>query len=418
MTWDDVWINANLVTCEQTKAEHPLGLLYDAALAVKDGNIAWIGPMAELGSQPELEGARRHDAKSGWILPGLVDCHTHLVYAGNRAKEFEMRLEGASYAEIAKAGGGILSTVSATRAASEDALLEQSAPRLERLMAEGVTTVEIKSGYGLDTENELKMLRVARKLGEWHPVNIRTTFLAAHALPPEFKDRADDYISHICEEMLPAAAEAKLVDAVDGFCEHIGFSVSQMRRVFEAAKKHNLPVKLHAEQLSDQQGAELVAEFGGLSADHIEFLSEQGVAAMAKAGTVATLLPAAFYFLRETQKPPMQALRKHGVAMAVASDSNPGTAPIESLLLTMNMASTCFGMTVAEVLRGVTLHAAKALGVQHRIGTLAVGKRADFGLWAVSEPAELVYRIGVNPLRERVYGGRRSTGKAESLMAS
>lgn len=418
MAWDDVWINANLVTCEQASAGHPLGLFYDAAIAVENGNIAWIGPMAELGSRPEREGSRVHDARSGWITPGLVDCHTHLVYAGNRAREFEMRLEGASYADIAKAGGGILSTVSATRAASEDALLEQAAPRLERLMAEGVTTVEIKSGYGLDTENEMKMLRVARKLGEWHPVNIRTTFLAAHALPPEFQGRADDYITHICDEMLPAAAEAGLVDAVDGFCEHIGFSARQMRRVFEAAGKHNLPVKLHAEQLSDQQGAELVAEFGGLSADHIEFLSEQGVEAMAKAGTVATLLPAAFYFLRETQKPPMAALRRHGVAMAVATDSNPGTAPIESLLLTMNMASTCFGMTVAEVLLGVTRHAATALGVEHRIGSLAAGKRADFAVWAVAEPAELVYRIGVNPLRARVYGGRLSGGRTESLIAS
>lgn len=409
--WDDVWINANLVTGEQTQDGHPLGLFYDAALAVKDGQIAWIGPMAELGQQPQLGGAQIHDAKSGWITAGLIDCHTHLVYAGNRAKEFEMRLNGASYADIAKAGGGILSTVSATRAASDDALLEQTAPRLENLMAEGVTTIEIKSGYGLDTESELKMLRVAKKLGEWHPVRVRTTFLAAHALPPEYKGRADDYITHICEEMLPAAVEAGLVDAVDGFCEHIGFSNAQMRRMFEAAKKHDLPVKLHAEQLSDQQGAELVAEFGGLSADHIEFLSEQGVQAMAKAGTVATLLPAAFYFLRETQKPPMDMLRQHKVPMAIATDSNPGTAPIESLLLTMNMASTFFGMTVDEVLRGVTVHAAHALGLQKHIGTLALGKRADFVLWGVAEPAELVYRIGVNPCRERVYGGRRGISK-------
>lgn len=408
--WDDVWINANLVTGEQVQDGHPLGLFHDAALAVKDGHIAWIGPMAELGRQPQREGAQVHDAGGGWITAGLIDCHTHLVYAGNRAREFEMRLAGASYADIARAGGGILSTVSATRAASDDALLEQTAPRLENLMAEGVTTVEIKSGYGLDTESELKMLRVARKLGEWHPVNVRTTFLAAHAVPPEYKDRADDYITHICEEMLPAAVEAGLVDAVDAFCEHIGFSNAQVRRVFEAARKHGLPVKLHAEQLSDQQGAELVAEFGGLSADHIEFLSRQGVAAMARAGTVATLLPAAFYFLRETQKPPMAGLREHGVRMAVATDSNPGTAPIESLLLTMNMACTFFGMTVDEVLRGVTVNAAHALGLGEHIGTLAVGKRADFVLWNVAEPAELVYRIGVNPCRERVFGGRRSTG--------
>lgn len=409
--WDDIWINANLLTCEPANSDHRLGALDDAALAVKDGRIAWIGPMAELGKQAEREGAQVHDAKSGWITPGLIDCHTHLVYGGNRAKEFEMRLNGAAYADIAKAGGGILSTVSATRAASDDALLAQAAPRLENLMNEGVTTIEIKSGYGLDTQNELKMLRVARKLGEWHPVRIRTTFLAAHALPPEYKDRADDYISHICEEMLPAAAEAGLVDAVDGFCEHIGFTAAQIRRVFEAAKKLKLPVKLHAEQLSDQQGAQLVAEFGGLSADHIEFLSEDGVTAMAKAGTVATLLPAAFYFLRETQKPPMEWLRKHNVPIAIATDSNPGTAPIESLILTMNMASTFFGMTVAEVLQGVTINAARALGLQDSIGSLAVGKRADFVLWRIAEPAELVYRIGVNPCRERVYAGRRGVNK-------
>jgi imidazolonepropionase len=411
--WDDVWINANLITCEQTDPQNPLGLLYDAAVAIKDGHIAWMGAMADLGAQSQLQGAQQHDAAGAWISPGLIDCHTHLVYAGNRAKEFEMRLNGASYADIAKAGGGILSTVAATRVASEDALLEQTAPRLERLMAEGVTTIEIKSGYGLDTQSEMKMLRVARRLGEWHPVRVRTTFLAAHALPPEFKDRADDYISHICEEMLPAAAEAGLVDAVDGFCEHIGFSASQMRRVFEAAKKYDLPIKLHAEQLSDQQGAELVAEFGGLSADHVEFLSEAGVRAMAQAGTVATLLPAAFYFLRETQQPPMALLREHGVKLAIATDSNPGTAPVESLILVLNMAATCFGMTVAEVLRGVTLNAAHALGLQNTIGSLAAGKRADFALWDITEPAELVYRIGVNPLRERVYGGRRSIEKTD-----
>ncbi|MCH2548401.1 MAG: imidazolonepropionase [Alphaproteobacteria bacterium] len=407
--WDDVWINANILTCETNSDEHVGGKLCDAALAVKNGDIAWIGTMADLGQQPQLEGAQVHDAKGCWMSPGLIDCHTHLVYAGNRAKEFEMRLNGASYTDIAKAGGGILSTVSATRAASEDALLEQAAPRLENLMAEGVTTIEIKSGYGLDMQSELKMLRVARKLGEWHPVRVRTTFLAAHALPPEYKDNADGYIAHICEEMLPAAAEAGLVDAVDGFCENIGFSASQMRRVFEVAKRYDLPVKLHAEQLSDQRGAELVAEYGGLSADHIEFLSEAGVKAMAKAGTIATLLPAAFYFLRETQKPPMDLLRKYQVPMAVATDSNPGTAPTESLLLTMNMASTFFSMTVDEVMRGVTANAAKALGLQEKIGSLTVGKRADFVRWGVAEPAELVYRMGVNPCRERVYSGRRSS---------
>lgn len=402
--WDDVWINAHLLTLENGTADNPLGIVANAALAVKDGDIAWIGPMAEL---PPCEGAQMHDVQGGWISPGLIDCHTHLVYAGNRAKEFEMRLNGASYAEIAKAGGGILSTVNATRAASEDALLEQAALRLERLMAEGVTTIEIKSGYGLDTKNELKMLRVARKLGEWHPVRVRTTFLAAHALPPEFAGRVDSYIDHICNEMLPAAAEAGLVDAVDGFCEHIGFSTAQMRRVFEVAAKYHLPVKLHAEQLSDQHGAELVAEFGGLSADHIEFVSEAGVKAMAQAGTVATLLPAAFYFLRETQKPPLDLLRHYGVKMAVATDSNPGTAPIESLFLAMNMACTLFNMTVAETLCGVTFNAAYALGLQRHIGSLVVGKRADLVWWDIAEPAEIVYRMGANPCRQRIYGGRQ-----------
>lgn len=403
--WDDVWVNANLLTMENATTDNPLGVLSDAAIALKNGDIAWIGTMAELGQQPSLQGAQVHDAQNHWITPGLIDCHTHLVYAGNRAKEFEMRLQGASYADIVQAGGGILSTVSATRAASFEALLEQAGSRLKKLMAEGVTTIEIKSGYGLNTENELKMLRVGRKLGELHPITVCTTLLAAHALPPEF-DRSDDYIAHICSELLPVAAEAGLVDAVDGFCDHIGFSTRQMRCLFEAAARHNLPVKLHAEQLSDQRGAELVAEFGGLSADHIEFLSETGVKIMAQAGTVATLLPAAFYFLRETQKPPIALLRENNVAMAIATDSNPGTAPIESLLLAMNMACMLFGLTVTEIFRGVTINAAKALGLQQRIGSLAVGKRADFVRWEVAEPVELLYHMGANPCRERIYGGR------------
>lgn len=399
--WDAVWINADLMTMDDASAQNPLGVIRNAALAVKGGDIAWIGPMSELG----VHNAAVHDAQGKWITPGLVDCHTHLVYAGNRAKEFEMRLAGASYADIAKAGGGILSTVRATRSASEEELLAQSSPRLERLMAEGVTTVEIKSGYGLDLPNELKMLRVARKLGEQHPVRVCTTFLAAHAVPPEFAGREDDYISYICEEMLPAAAEVGLVDAVDGFCEHIGFSVQQMRRVFEVAARYGLSVKLHAEQLSNQHGAELVAEFGGLSADHVEFLTEAGAEAMAKTGTVAVLLPAAFYFLRETQKPPLELLRRHGVPLAVATDCNPGTAPIESLLLAANMACMLFGLTVSEVLRGITCNAARALGLHHRTGSLATGKRADFVVWDIAEPAELPYRLAANPCRERVFGG-------------
>lgn len=403
--WDAVWINANLMTMEDSSAANPLGVLHNAALAVKDGDIAWIGPMDGLG----VQNATVHDVQGRWISPGLVDCHTHLVYAGNRAKEFEMRLAGMSYADIAKAGGGILSTVRATRAASEEELLAQSAPRLERLMAEGVTTVEIKSGYGLDLANELKMLRVARGLEKRYPVRICTTFLAAHAIPPEFAGRGDDYIRYVCEEMLPAAAEAGLVDAVDGFCEHIGFSVPQMRRVFETAARYGLPVKLHAEQLSNQQGAELVAEFSGLSADHVEFLTESGAEAMAKAATVAVLLPAAFYFLREMQKPPLELLRRHDVSLAVATDCNPGTAPIESLLLAANMACTLFGLTVDEVLRGIICNAARALGLHERIGSLAIGKRADFVVWNITEPAELPYRLAAHPCRERVFGGQIPT---------
>lgn len=403
--WDSVWINAHLVTMDAALGGHPLGLFRDGAIAVREGRIAWIGAMSDLGERPEREGAVVHDARSRWLTPGLIDCHTHLVHAGNRAKEFARRLAGESYAEIAASGGGIMSTVSATRAASEDALFEQSVPRLERLIAEGVTTVEIKSGYGLDIGAELKMLRVARRLGEWLPVRVKTSFLAAHSLPPEFKGKADAYITAVCEEMLPAAAEAGLVDAVDGFCEHIAFSTAQIRRVFEAARRLKLPVKLHAEQMSNQHGAELVAEFGGLSADHVEYVDEAAAKAMAAAGTVAVLLPAAFYFLRQTQKPPIEYFRAYEVDMAVATDMNPGTAPIESVLLALNMASTCFGLTVEESLRGATVNAAKALGLQERLGMLKVGQVADFAVWDVIDPAELVYRIGVNPLAQRVFGG-------------
>lgn len=394
--WDAIWLNVRLEGCAR------------AALAVKDGRIAYVGAESAL---PDYQAAQTHDAGGALVTAGLIDCHTHLVYAGNRANEFKLRLEGASYADIAKAGGGIRSTVAATRAASEDMLFSISAKRLKRLMAEGVTTIEIKSGYGLDVENEMKMLRVARRLGVEFPVHIRTSFLGAHALPPEFDGKADDYIAHVCEDMLPAITAENLADAVDGFCEHIGFSHAHMRRVFEAARAHGLPVKLHAEQLSDQRGAELVAEFGGLSADHVEYISEAGVAAMAKAGTVAVLLPAAFYCLKETTKPPIDWFRKHGVAMAVATDSNPGTAPVESLLLAMNMACTLFGLTMDEAFEGVTTHAATALGIAAETGTLAIGKRADFVLWDVQEKAELVYRIGANPCIARVVGGQLSANQ-------
>ena len=385
--WDHVWVNTR----------HAGG----DAIAVQDGKIAWLGAAKDL----PAHAAPVKDAKGALLTPGVIDCHTHLVYAGNRAHEFKLRLEGASYADIAKAGGGIRSTVAATRAASEEELFAVSAKRLKRLMTDGVTTIEIKSGYGLDLENEMKMLRVARQLGEVFPVRVRTSFLGAHALPPEFEGRQDDYVSHIVNDMLPAIAEAKLADAVDGFCEHIGFTHAQMRRIFEAAKKYNLPVKLHAEQLSNQKGAELVAEFGGLSADHVEYVDEAAVKAMAAADVVAVLLPAAFYCLKETTKPPIDLFRKHGVKMALATDSNPGTAPVESLLLAMNMGCTLFGLTIDEALAGVTTHAAQALGLPNT-GSLAVGQVADFAFWDASEPAELVYRIGAAPCIGRVLSGK------------
>ena len=349
---DLLFVNARLATMAGG-----YGIVEDGAVAVRDGRIAWVGPRS---AAPAA--SREHDCGGLWLTPGLVDCHTHIVHAGNRSDEWEARLNGASYEDIARQGGGIMSTVRATRAASEDELLRQSAPRIEALLAEGVTTLEIKSGYGLDLASEAKMLRAARRVGASLPVTVATTFLGAHALPPEFAGRADDYIDEICERMLPALAGEGLVDAVDAFCERIGFSHAQTARVFEAARRFDLPVKLHAEQLSDQGGAALVAEYGGLSADHLEHLSAQGAAAMARAGTVAVLLPGAYYFLRDTNLPPIALLRRHGVPIAISTDHNPGTSPTTSLLLMMNMACTLFRMTVPEVLAGVTVHAARALG--------------------------------------------------------
>jgi len=375
------------------------GIVDDGAVAVRDGRIAWVGPR----SQAPAAG-REHDCGGLWLTPGLVDCHTHIVHAGNRSDEWEARLNGASYEDIARQGGGIMSTVRATRAASEDELLRQSSPRIEALLAEGVTTLEIKSGYGLDLASEAKMLRAARRVGSVLPVEVATTFLGAHALPPEFAGRADDYIDEICERMLPALAGEGLVDAVDAFCERIGFSHAQTARVFEAARRFGLPVKLHAEQLSDQGGAALVAEYGGLSADHLEHLSPQGAAAMARAGTVAVLLPGAYYFLRETVMPPLALLRESGVPLAVATDCNPGTSPMTSLLLAMNMACTLWRMTPLEALLGVTANAARALG-RGDIGTLEPGKRADFALWDIARPADLAYAIGANPCRAVVNAG-------------
>jgi imidazolonepropionase len=371
------------------------GAIEPATLGLRDGAIAWLGSDEDL---PSAAIAREEvDAGGRWLTPGLIDCHTHLVYAGNRANEFEQRLSGVSYADIAKAGGGIVSTVRSTRAATDGQLLAQSRPRLESLLAEGLTTIEIKSGYGLDAANEAKMLRVARQLGVECGVDVRTTFLGAHALPPEFAGRADAYIDAVCGDMLPAVARAGLADAVDAFCENIGFTAAQTRRVFDAARAHGLPVKLHAEQLSDMHGAALAAEFGALSADHLEYLGDDGVAAMAKAGTVAVLLPGAFYFLRETKLPPLAALRAAGVPLAIATDCNPGTSPITSLLACLNMACTLFRMTPSEALAGVTRNAARALGLADR-GVVSVGRRADLALWNIGHPAELAYHLGYNPL--------------------
>ena len=340
-----------------------------------------------------------------WLTPGLIDCHTHIVYAGNRSNEFEARLHGATYSDIARHGGGILSTVRATRAASEADLLAAARPRIDALLAQGVTTLEIKSGYGLDIETEAKMLRVARHIGATLPVRVCTTFLGAHALPPEYAEQPDAYIDVICNDMLPTLAGSGLVDAVDAFCENIGFSAKQTERVFQAAQRLGLPVKLHAEQLSDQDGAALVARYGGLSADHLEYISTRGIAAMAAAGIVAVLLPGAFYFLRELQLPPIQALRVAKVPMAIATDCNPGTSPLTSLLLAMNMACTFFRITPQEALTGVTLHAAKALGLAQTLGSLEIGKTADFAIWDIERPADLAYAIGANPCRYVVNGG-------------
>ncbi|CAM2149879.1 MULTISPECIES: imidazolonepropionase [Paraburkholderia] len=380
----------------------PRDTLDDAAIAVDNGTIAWLGAAADLPAT--FAQWPREDLGGAWVTPGLVDCHTHLVYGGQRADEFAQRLAGVSYEEIARQGGGIVSTVRATRAASEAELFAQSAARLEPLLAEGVTAVEIKSGYGLELDAERKMLRVARQLGERYPVTVRTTFLGAHALPPEYAGRADAYIDEVCERMLPALADEGLVDAVDVFCERIGFSIAQSERVFEAAARRNLPVKMHAEQLSNSGGAALAARYGALSSDHLEFLDEAGVAAMKEAGSVAVLLPGAYYFIRETQLPPLDLLRRYEVPIAISTDSNPGTSPATSLLLMMNMATTLFRMTVPEVLQGVTRHAAQAFGDTARHGTLGVGRPADFAVWQVRSLAELAYWIG-RPLCARVVRG-------------
>ncbi len=395
-TWDVLFTNVHLATMAGGYGE-----IRDAAIAVKNGRIAWLGTRASLPSCA----ATVIDGNGCWLTPGLIDCHTHIVHGGNRSDEFEARLNGATYEDIANAGGGIWATVRATRAASEEELLRQSLPRVASLLAEGVTTLEIKSGYGLALDAEAKMLRVARRVGQVLPVAVKTTFLGAHALPPEYLGRADAYIDMICGQMLPALVASGLVDAVDAFCERIGFSSTQTERVLRAAGRHGLPVKLHAEQLSDQGGGALVARYDGLSADHLEHLSAAGIAAMAQHGTVAVLLPGAYYFLRETQPPPVAALRSAGVPMAVATDCNPGTSPMTSLLLAMNMACTLWRLTPQEALAACTVNAAAALGLQGDAGSLAVGKRADFALWDIARPADLSYAIGFNPCRGVVNGG-------------
>jgi imidazolonepropionase len=401
MKCDRLWKGARLATMAEGRPG--LGIVERGLVAARDGRVVYCGLEAEA---PPLEATEVIDCANRWITPGLVDCHTHIVYGGDRAHEFELRLAGASYEELARAGGGIVSTMRATRSASEEALVTSAVPRVDALMAEGVTTMEIKSGYGLDRDSELKSLRAARRLGEVRALSVSTTFLGAHALPPEANGDKDAYIAAVCRDMLPAVAAAGLADSVDAFCETIGFTPDQVARVFEAARAHGLPVKLHAEQFSNQRGAALAARFGAQSADHLEHVDDDGIAALARSGTVAVLLPGAFYFVRETHKPPVDALRRAGVHIALASDSNPGTSPLTSLLLAMNMGATLFRLTVEECLRGVTREAARALGRLETVGTLETGKSCDLAIWDIERPAELVYRIGFNPLHQRVWQGR------------
>ncbi|WP_457281017.1 imidazolonepropionase [Polaromonas sp. P5_D5] len=398
-----LWTNCRVATL-QAGAAQAYGLIEDAALVVDGESLAWVGPRADVPPDLLARCTTQHDADGALITPGLIDCHTHLVYGGDRAHEFELRLNGATYEEIARAGGGIASTVKATRAATAQQLQAQSAARLQRLIAEGVTTLEIKSGYGLALEHERKTLSVARALGRTHAVDVRTTFLGAHAVPAEFAGRTDAYVDAVLE-MLPVLHAEGLVDAVDAFCERIAFSPAQTERVFAAAKALGVPVKLHAEQLSDSGGAQLAAHYGALSCDHLEWLSAEGAQAMAAAGSVAVLLPGAFYFLRETKLPPVPLLREHGIPMAISTDCNPGSSPCTSLLLMLNMACTLFRLTPEEALAGVTRHAATALGLRDR-GVLAAGMRADFVLWGVERPAELSYAFGANPRLQTVFKGQ------------
>ncbi|EDQ01332.1 imidazolonepropionase [Shewanella benthica] len=403
MSWDHVWIDVNVATMSPSVSA-PYGAITDAAIAVKEGKIVWVGPRSEL---PEFDvlSTPVYRGKGGWITPGLIDAHTHLVFAGSRANEFELRLQGASYEEIARSGGGIISTVKACREASEAELFELGRKRLNALAKEGVTTVEIKSGYGLDTATELKLLRVARELGKHHHVDVKTTFLGAHAIPPKYKDDVEGYVDLVINEMLPAVIEAGLADAVDVFCENIAFSVEQTERVLSAAKKAGLDIKLHAEQLSNLGGSAMAAKLGAKSVDHIEYLDEDGIIALSKSGTCATLLPGAFYFLRETQMPPIELLRKHKVPMVLASDYNPGSSPLCSSLLMLNMGCTLFRLTPEEALAGMTRNAAKALGIEDKVGVLEIGMQADFCLWDITTPAELSYTYGAGACLEVVKAG-------------
>ncbi|MDM3872432.1 imidazolonepropionase [Porticoccus sp. W117] len=406
--WNHLWINARIATMSLNGSQggSAYGMIEHGAIATQGDRIVWAGNMSDLPGEPAALAEEVTDCNGQLVTPGLIDCHTHLVYGGDRSAEFEMRLNGASYEEIARAGGGIVSTVKATRAASEDELYEHALPRLKRLMADGVTTVEIKSGYGLALEHEAKQLRVARKLGNDFSVSVKTTFLGAHALPPEYQDRSDDYIDMVCNEMLPVIHAEGLADCVDAFCEGIGFSVAQTERVFEAAKKHSLPVKLHAEQLSDLGGSGLAARYNALSADHLEYLNSDDIAAMKASGTVAVVLPGAFYCLRETKLPPIQALRDAGVPIALATDCNPGSSPVVSLLLMLSMGCTLFHMTPEETLAGVTRNAAKALGIIDEVGTLEVGKRADLVLWRAKNPAQLSYLVADLPCQKVLFAGQ------------
>lgn len=399
--YDAIWLNAQLATCEKG-----YGLIQEAGIAVKDGVIAWVGPVSELTADPEDLAETIHDCDGCCLTPGLIDCHTHLVFAGNRAHEFEMRLQGATYEEIARQGGGIQSTVNATRSVSEDALFKQSVRRARDLQRSGVTTIEIKSGYGLDWATERKMLRIAKRIEDALPLTVSKTFLGAHTFPAEYRNDQETYVEMICKEMIPQVAKDRLAEAVDVFCEKIAFNLDQTRRVFATAAEHGLKVKCHAEQLSDMGASELAASFRPLSVDHLEHVSTVGVKAIERSGTVAVLLPGAFYFLRETKLPPVDMLRRHHIPIAIASDCNPGTSPMLSLLMVMNMACTLFRLTPSEALEAVTRHAASALGMSSQRGTLTVGKAADIAVWEVNHPAELAYYMGGSPLRQLIKEGQ------------